>query len=65
MARLVIHNEEELAVVMRRAEELFAAPHDGATEKELDDIGAAIRTYEDQLAFTTSLPDSSVEDAPE
>lgn len=63
MARLEIHNEEELAVVMRRAQELLAGPHDSANEKELDDIGAAIRAYEDELAFTTRLADSPV-DAP-
>ena len=64
MARLEIHNEEELAIVMLRAQELLAGPHDSANEKELDDIDAAIRAYEDELAFTTSLADSPVDVPP-
>lgn len=62
MAPLVIRNEKQLAAAMKRAERLLAGSNDSGKERELDEIAAAIRIYEDGLVATESLVSKPIDE---
>jgi hypothetical protein len=47
---------------MKRAERLLAGSNDSGKERELDEIAAAIRIYEDGLVATESLVSKPIDE---